>query len=160
MWTTELNRSKLSIIGSNNRKCALSFIDFIVFLILSPFSESNEIIFYSGRPRYNDKSMDFILSNCIQYWGLVFLGCLKAFPKEWTTYSTDEWEKWGWGWRWGWLGGVCSNLSITIHGMILDNTLTVQLSRMTHSYRTEHIISQYVGRKGVQIPPFVKRKRR
>ena len=35
-----------------------------------------------------------------------------------------------------------------------------QLSRMTHSYHTEYIISQYVGQKGVQIPPSVKRKRR
>ena len=45
-----------------------------------------------------------------------------------------------------------SNLSIGIHEMTLDKSLTVQLSRMTHSYRTEYIISQYVGRKGVQIP--------
>ena len=55
---------------------------------------------------------------------------------------------------------LCSNLSITIHGMTLDKSLTAQLSRMTHSYHTEYIISQYVGRKGVQIPPSVKRKRR
>ena len=55
---------------------------------------------------------------------------------------------------------LCSNLSISIHGMTLDKLLTAQLSRMTHSYRTEYIISQYVGRKGVQIPPSVKRKRR
>ena len=54
---------------------------------------------------------------------------------------------------------LCSNLSITIHGMTLDKSLTAQLSRMIHSYHTEYIISQYVGRKGVQIPPSVKRKR-
>ena len=54
---------------------------------------------------------------------------------------------------------LCSNLSITIHGMTLDKSLTAQLSRMTHSYHTEYIISQYVGRKGVQIPPSVKRKK-
>ena len=53
-----------------------------------------------------------------------------------------------------------SNLNITIHGMTLDKSLTGQLSRMTHSYRNEYIISQYVGRKGVQIQPLVKRKRR
>ena len=51
---------------------------------------------------------------------------------------------------------LCSNLSITIHGMTLDKSLTAQLSRMTHSYRTEYIISQYVGRKQVQIPPLEK----
>ena len=55
---------------------------------------------------------------------------------------------------------LCSNLSITIHGMTLDKSLTIQLSRMTHSYRTEHIISQCVERKGAQIPPSIKRKRR
>ena len=55
---------------------------------------------------------------------------------------------------------LCSNLSISIHRMTLDKSLTAQLSRMTHSYRTEYIISQYVGRKGVQTPPSVKRKRR
>ena len=54
---------------------------------------------------------------------------------------------------------LCSNLSITIHGMTLDKSLTAQLSRMTHSYHTEYIISQYVGRKGVQILPSVKRKK-
>ena len=54
---------------------------------------------------------------------------------------------------------LCSNLSISIHGMTLDKSPTAQLSRMTHSYHTEYIISQYVGRKGVQIPPSVKRKR-
>ena len=53
---------------------------------------------------------------------------------------------------------LCSNLSITIHGMTLDKSLTAQLSRMTHSYHTEYIIIQYVGRKGVQIPPSVKKK--
>ena len=53
---------------------------------------------------------------------------------------------------------LCSNLSIIIHGMTLDKSLTAQLSGMTHSYRTEYIISQYVGRKGVQIPPSVERK--
>ena len=42
---------------------------------------------------------------------------------------------------------LCSNLSITIHGMTLDKSLTVQLSRINHSYRTEYIISQYVGRE-------------
>ena len=55
---------------------------------------------------------------------------------------------------------LCSNLSITIHGMTLNKSLTAQLSRMTHSYYTEYIISQYVARKGVQILPSVKRKRR
>ena len=30
---------------------------------------------------------------------------------------------------------LCSNLSIIIHGMILDKSLTAMLSRMTHSYR-------------------------
>ena len=30
---------------------------------------------------------------------------------------------------------------------------------MTHSYRTEDIISQYIGRKGVQIPLSVKKKK-
>ena len=54
----------------------------------------------------------------------------------------------------------CLNLSISIHGMTLDKSLTAHLSRMTHSYRTEYIISQYVGRKRVQIPSSVKRKRR
>ena len=53
-----------------------------------------------------------------------------------------------------------SNLSIAIYGMTLDKFITAQLSRMTHSYRTEYIISQYVGWKGVQIPLSVKRKRR
>ena len=55
---------------------------------------------------------------------------------------------------------LCSNLGIILHGMTLDKSLTAELSRMIHSYRTEHIVSQYVGRKGVQIPPSVKRKRR
>ena len=55
---------------------------------------------------------------------------------------------------------LCSNLGIIIYGMTLDKSLTAQLSRMTHSYRTEYIISQYVGRKGMQIPPSVKGKRR
>ena len=54
---------------------------------------------------------------------------------------------------------LCSNLSIIIHGMTLEKSLTAQLSRMTHLYHTEYIIIQYVGRKGVQIPPSVKRKR-
>ena len=31
---------------------------------------------------------------------------------------------------------LCSNLGIITHGMILDKSLTAQLSRMTHSYRT------------------------
>ena len=55
---------------------------------------------------------------------------------------------------------LCSNLSITIRGMTLDKSLTPQLSRMTNSYRTEYIIGQYVGRKGVQIPSSAKIKRR
>ena len=55
---------------------------------------------------------------------------------------------------------LCSNLSITIHGMPLDKSLTAQFSRMTHSYHTEYIISQYVRRNEMQIPPSVKRKRR
>ena len=55
---------------------------------------------------------------------------------------------------------LCSNLSITIRGMTLDKSLTPQLSRMTDSYRTEYIISHYVGRKGVQVPSSVKMKRR
>ena len=42
---------------------------------------------------------------------------------------------------------LCSNPSITINGMTLDKSLTAQFSRMTHSYRTEYIISQYVGRE-------------
>ena len=50
---------------------------------------------------------------------------------------------------------LCSNLSIAIHRRTLGKSLTAQLSRMTHSYRTEYIISQYVGRKGVQTPPSV-----
>ena len=54
---------------------------------------------------------------------------------------------------------LCSNLSISIHEMTLDKSLTTQLSRMTHSYRTEYIVSQYVGRKRVQIAPSVKRKK-
>ena len=54
---------------------------------------------------------------------------------------------------------LCSKLSIAIHGMTMDKSLTAQLSQMTHSYRTEYIISQYVGRKGMQIPSSVKRKR-
>ena len=54
---------------------------------------------------------------------------------------------------------LCSNLSIAIRGMTLDKLLTAQLSRMTHSYRIEYI-SQYVGWKGMQIPPSVKRERR
>ena len=53
---------------------------------------------------------------------------------------------------------LCSALS-SIYGMTLDKSLTAQLSRMTDSYRTEYIVSHYVGRKGVQIPPSVKRKR-
>ena len=35
-----------------------------------------------------------------------------------------------------------SNLSIIIDGMTLDKSLTAQLSRMTHSYSTEYIISR------------------
>ena len=54
---------------------------------------------------------------------------------------------------------VCSNLGIINHGMTLDKSLTAQLSPMTHSYSTEYIISQYIGRKGVQIPPTVKKKK-
>ena len=54
---------------------------------------------------------------------------------------------------------LCSKLSITIYRMTLDKSLTAQLSRMTHSYRTEYIISQYVGRKGVQISPSVKKEK-
>ena len=53
---------------------------------------------------------------------------------------------------------LCFNLSIANHGMTLDKSLTAQLSRTTHLYRTEYIISQYVGRKGVQTPPSVKNK--
>ena len=52
---------------------------------------------------------------------------------------------------------LCSNLSIAIHRRTLGKSLTAQLSRMTHSYRTEYIISQYVGQKGVQTPPSVKK---
>ena len=55
---------------------------------------------------------------------------------------------------------LCSSLGIIIHGMTLDKSLTAQLSRMIYSHRTEHIVSQYVGRKWVQISPSVKRKRR
>ena len=65
---------------------------------------------------------------------------------EWLRCSTRIHKVWG------------SNLSITTHGMNLDKSLTAQLSRMTHSYPTEYIIGQYVGRKGVQVPPSVKRK--
>ena len=66
---------------------------------------------------------------------------------EWLLYSTRIYKR------------LCSNLSIIIHGMTLDKSLTANLFRMTHSYRTEYTISQYVGRKGVQIPLFVKRKK-
>ena len=39
---------------------------------------------------------------------------------------------------------LCSNLSVSTHEMTLDKSLTARLSRMTHLYRTEYIISQYV----------------
>ena len=77
--------------------------------------------------------------------GQVFLG--RAAMVEWLSCSTLIHKV------------LCSNLGIIIYGMTLDKSLTAQLSRMTHSYRTEYIISQYVGRKGVQIPSSVKRKR-
>ena len=58
---------------------------------------------------------------------------------------------------------LCSNLSNITHGMTLDKSLTAKLPQMTRPtwvIRTDYIFSQYVGRKRVQIPPSVKRKRR
>ena len=42
---------------------------------------------------------------------------------------------------------LCSNLSIIIHGMTLDKSLTAKLSRMTHSYRANALsVSMSDGR--------------
>ena len=51
---------------------------------------------------------------------------------------------------------LCSNLSIIIHGMTLDKSLTAKLSRMSRS-RTVHQLVRWTEES--QIPPSVKRKR-
>ena len=42
---------------------------------------------------------------------------------------------------------LCSNLSVIIHGMTLDKSLTAKLSQMTHSYRANiSLVSTLDGR--------------
>ena len=55
---------------------------------------------------------------------------------------------------------LCSNLSIIIHGMTLDKSLTAKLSRMTHLYHANMSSVSMFWTEGVQIPSFVKLKRR
>ena len=55
---------------------------------------------------------------------------------------------------------VFERLSVTIDGMCPDKASSGHFSPITHLQRSECTISQYVGRKGIQRPTSVKRKRR
>ena len=52
----------------------------------------------------------------------------------------------------------CSNLSIIIHGMTLDKSLTTKLSRMAHSYRANASSVSMLDRRGANIAVCKKKK--